>query len=73
MIQNTVCIKDPKNRKSDRRGVAPKEYDKGEILFQTSVAIGEGDTPEIIAKKVLGLEHEFFPRVIEEYVLSGEV
>ncbi|MCC6582987.1 MAG: phosphoribosylglycinamide formyltransferase [Chitinophagales bacterium] len=45
-----------------------KEYDKGEVLFQTSVAIEEGDTPEIIAKKVLALEHEFFPRVIEEYL-----
>lgn len=50
-----------------------KEYDKGEVLFQTSVDIEEGDTPGAIAKKVLGLEHEFFPRVIEEYVLSGEV
>lgn len=47
-----------------------KEYDKGEVLFQTSVAIEEGDTPEAIAKKVLGLEHEFLPRVIEEYLCA---
>ena len=32
-----------------------KEYDKGEVLFQTSVAIDETDTPERIAKKVLAL------------------
>ena len=48
-----------------------KEYDKGELLFQTSAAIEEGETPEDIAKKVLQLEHKFFPRVIEEYVLIG--
>ena len=48
-----------------------KEYYKGEVLFQTNVAIDETDTPEIIAKKILALEHEFFPRVIEEY-LCGE-
>ena len=47
-----------------------REYDKGEVLFQTSVAIEEGDTPETIAKKVLALEHEFFPRVIEEYLCA---
>ena len=47
-----------------------KEYDKGEVLFQTTVAIVEGDTPETIAKKVLGLEHEFLPRVIEEYLCA---
>ena len=47
-----------------------REYDKGEVLFQTSVAIEEGDTPETIAKKVLGLEHEFLPRVIEEYLCA---
>ena len=47
-----------------------REYDKGEVLFQTSVAIEEGDTPEIIAKKVLALEHEFFSRVIEEYLCA---
>ena len=43
-----------------------KEYDKGEVLFQTQVAIDENDTPETIANKVLDLEHLYFPRVIEE-------
>ena len=43
-----------------------KEYDKGEVLFQTAVDLNENDTPETIAKKVLELEHLYFPRVIEE-------
>lgn len=42
------------------------EYDKGEILFQASVDIMPQDTPQIIAQKVLALEHKYFPRVIEE-------
>jgi len=45
-----------------------KEYDKGEILFQASVLIEDSDTPASIAKKVLQLEHQFFPRIIEEYL-----
>jgi phosphoribosylglycinamide formyltransferase-1 len=49
-----------------------KEYDKGEVLFQATVGINAIDTPEVIAKKVLQLEHTFFPKVIEEYMLSGK-
>jgi phosphoribosylglycinamide formyltransferase-1 len=49
-----------------------KEYDKGEVLFQKTVEIDETDTPEIIAKNVLALEHEFFPRVIEEYLCTRD-
>jgi phosphoribosylglycinamide formyltransferase-1 len=43
-----------------------KDYDKGEVLFQTQVDINEQDTPETIARKVLELEHLYFPRIIEE-------
>lgn len=46
-----------------------KEYDKGEVLFQENVAIGYKDLPSDIAKKVLSLEHKYFPKVIEEYLI----
>ena len=46
-----------------------KEYDKGEVLFQATVGLDETDTPATIAQKVLSLEHQFFPRVIEECLL----
>lgn len=46
-----------------------KEYDKGEVLFQATVGLDETDTPATIAQKVLALEHQFFPRVIEECLL----
>jgi len=47
-----------------------KEYDKGEILFQAKVSLTKEDNPESIAAKVLQLEHQHFPLVIEKYMLA---
>lgn len=44
-----------------------EEFDKGAILFQTTVGLESCDSPEIIAKKVLQLEHQYFPKVIEDF------
>lgn len=44
------------------------EYDKGEHLFQASVDILPTDTAADVQKKVLSLEHEHFPVVIENYL-----
>jgi phosphoribosylglycinamide formyltransferase-1 len=44
---------------------ANEHYDAGDIVFQTTCALSESDTPETIAQKVLALEHEHFPKVIE--------
>jgi phosphoribosylglycinamide formyltransferase-1 len=41
-------------------------YDEGNIIFQKAVAVEECLTPEDVALKVLALEHEHFPRVIEQ-------
>lgn len=37
-----------------------QEYDKGRILNQDSVSISSEDTPEIIAQKVLKIEHKLY-------------
>ncbi len=42
-----------------------QHYDEGQILFQAKTPIAEEDTAEIIAKKVLALEHLHFARIIE--------
>ncbi|MFI3287915.1 MAG: phosphoribosylglycinamide formyltransferase [Rikenellaceae bacterium] len=42
------------------------QYDKGRILFQTSTPIYKEDTPEILAARVLELEHFYYSRIIEE-------
>ncbi|MXN91376.1 phosphoribosylglycinamide formyltransferase [Flavobacterium sp. Sd200] len=43
-------------------------YDEGNIIFQQAVAIEECLTAEEVALKVLALEHEHFPVVIEQLV-----
>jgi phosphoribosylglycinamide formyltransferase 1 len=47
-----------------------EEYDKGEVLFQTKLAI-ELKTPEELASAVLELEHKFFSKIIEEYIMKS--
>ena len=43
-------------------------YDEGNVIFQASCAIIPEDTAEEVAKKVLKLEHEHFPKVIETLI-----
>jgi phosphoribosylglycinamide formyltransferase-1 len=45
-------------------------YDEGKILFQKEVSIEDCPTPEDIAAKVLKNEHECYPKVVAEYILS---
>ena len=43
-----------------------EEYDEGEIIFQQSIAVEEGDTPESLMARVKELEHRVYPMVIGE-------
>lgn len=45
------------------------KYDEGNIIFQAECELSAQDTPEQIAKKVLTLEHQYFPKVIEKVIL----
>lgn len=45
-----------------------EHYDEGKIIRQVSCPIDTTDSPEEIAKKVLRLEHENYPKVIAEVV-----
>lgn len=47
-----------------------EHYDEGDIIFQASCKLSPADTPEDIARKVLTLEHEHYPRVIERLLLN---
>lgn len=49
-----------------------KEYDKGRHLFQAAISLDPTDEAESIASKVLELEHKYYPKVIERYVLGCE-
>ena len=48
------------------------EYDSGEIVAQTKVAVMENDTPEILAERVLFREHEFLVEVISS-IAEGKI
>lgn len=45
-----------------------EHYDNGDIIFQDKCAVSDSDTPESLAAKVHQLEHQHFPRVIEQVV-----
>ena len=45
-------------------------YDEGRILFQGKCSISENHTPDEIAACVHRLEHEHYPRVIEQWILQ---
>lgn len=45
-----------------------EHYDHGDHIFQQKLTIDESDTPETLAKKIQQLEHEHFPKVIEEVI-----
>jgi len=49
-----------------------QDYDKGKIIFQATCPIMPKDTPETLAVRIHELEHQHYPRVIEEALLSEE-
>jgi len=44
------------------------EYDKGAIIAQRSVPVLDGDTPEVLAARVLQQEHVFIVEVLKEII-----
>lgn len=49
-----------------------QDYDKGDIIFQATCPILPGDTPETLAERIHVLEHEHYPKVIEEILLKED-
>jgi phosphoribosylglycinamide formyltransferase-1 len=47
-----------------------EKYDEGMIILQKKCLVHETDTPELIAKKVLALEHEWLPKTVEKLIDS---
>jgi phosphoribosylglycinamide formyltransferase-1 len=43
-------------------------YDDGKILAQYTTTISSEDDAEIIQKKVLQVEHQYFSKVVEQYI-----
>ena len=43
-----------------------EHYDNGDIIFQAKCPVLPGDTPDSLAQRIHKLEHEHYPKVIEE-------
>ena len=43
-----------------------KDYDKGAIIFQKKVELSKNESAETLSKKILKLEHLYYPKVIEK-------
>jgi phosphoribosylglycinamide formyltransferase-1 len=43
-----------------------EHYDNGDIIFQAKCIVKPGDTPESLASRIHQLEHEFYPKLVEE-------
>ncbi|MGA3287061.1 MAG: phosphoribosylglycinamide formyltransferase [Bacteroidota bacterium] len=49
-----------------------EEYDRGPIVMQKTVEIIQEDTPDLLAAKVLKIEHEIYPLALKAFV-EGKV
>lgn len=45
-----------------------EHYDEGNIIFQVTCEVLETDSADDVAKKVQVLEHQFYPKIIDEVV-----
>ncbi|TRX23875.1 phosphoribosylglycinamide formyltransferase [Flavobacterium franklandianum] len=48
-----------------------ENYDQGNIIFQKKVTVLVTDTPEVVAEKIHELEQKYFPKVIEDLLISN--
>lgn len=49
-----------------------EKYDEGKILFQQEVDISDCKSPEEIAEKILIVEHQIYPEVIQK-IIEGKI
>lgn len=43
------------------------DYDSGSIIAQRRVAVHTDDTPETLARRVLAIEHDLYPEVLQQF------
>lgn len=47
-----------------------EEYDKGNIIFQAKCKVDQNDSAEDVATKIHKLEHEHYPKIIEQVIIK---
>jgi len=62
------------NNKEKESGISihwvDEHYDNGDIIFQAKCPVLENDTPGSLAQRIHKLEHEYYPKVIEELLVK---
>jgi phosphoribosylglycinamide formyltransferase-1 len=48
--------------------IVDEEYDRGPIVMQKTVEVIQEDTPDLLAAKVLKIEHEIYPLALKAFV-----
>jgi phosphoribosylglycinamide formyltransferase 1 len=48
-----------------------ERYDEGDIIFQARCAVEKADDAASLAAKVLKLEHQYYPKIIESLLLEN--
>jgi len=48
-----------------------QDYDEGAIIATREVEILPDDTPEILQKRVLKVEHQFYPEILQEFIKNN--
>lgn len=48
-----------------------EKYDEGKIIVQKKCLVEKTDTPETLQKKVQTLEHDWYPKVLEEIIIKS--
>ncbi len=48
------------------------ETDAGPIVMQGAVAVADGDTPETLSERILGIEHRIYPEALR-LLASGKI
>lgn len=47
-----------------------EHYDNGDIIFQAKCEVLENDSPDSLAQRIHKLEHEYYPKIIEELLVK---
>lgn len=48
-----------------------EHYDEGDVILQKSCPVEKGDTPEMLAARVLAVEHEVYVEAIRKVICAG--
>jgi phosphoribosylglycinamide formyltransferase-1 len=68
-VHNAV-IDNKENKSGITIHLVNEEYDKGDILFQAKCSVMEGDDANSLAQRVHELEYQYYPGVIENFLLK---